>query len=69
MANFINCPHCSKPFDTEDENALAERNVEVWDDRVYIISDYVCPHCRGVTRGTQQSYDIPMWFKEEFEAV
>ena len=69
MANFINCPHCSAPFDTEDEKILAERNVEVCDDRVYIISDYVCPHCRRVTRGTQQSYDIPMWFAEEFEAV
>ena len=69
MAEFIKCLHCSATFDPEDENALAERNIEVQEDRVYIISDYVCPHCRGVTRGTQQSYDIPMWFKEEFEAV
>lgn len=67
--HFIECPHCSALFNIEDEKVLAERNVEVWDDRVYIKSDYVCPRCRGVTRGTQQSYDIPMWFKEEFEAV
>ena len=66
---LIKCPHCSKPFDTEEPNRCQERNIEVIDDHAVIESYYVCPHCRGSVRGEQRSYDIPMWYEEEFEAV
>jgi hypothetical protein len=45
-----------------------ETNYEVADDHVYIITDYRCPHCYGVTRGTQRGV-VADWDYEEFEAV
>lgn len=66
---LINCPHCSKPFDTEARFRRQERNVEIIDDQAVIESYYVCPHCKGSIRGEQRSREIPFWYEEEFEAV
>ena len=66
---LIKCPHCSVPFDTERRHRCQERNIDVIDDHVVIESYYVCPHCRKSVRGEQRSYDIPVWYEEEFEAV
>ena len=67
---LIKCPHCGCPYNPYDGYEMANsQTTEVIDDTVYITTDYQCPHCRGIMRGTQQSYEIPMWYAEEFEAV
>ena len=63
---LIKCEHCKEPFDPFEHTM--ETNYEVADDHVYIITDYRCPHCYGVTRGTQKGV-VADWDYEEFEAV
>lgn len=63
---LIKCEHCKEPFDPFEY--VMETNYEVVDDHVYIITDYRCPHCHGVTRGTQKGV-VAVWDYEEFEAV
>ena len=66
---LINCPHCGCPYGPYDGYELADsQTTEVLDDAVYITTDYQCPHCREVTRGTQRG-EIVHWQEEKFEAV
>lgn len=63
------CPHCGYPYDPYDGYEVAgSQTTEVLDDAVYITTDYQCPNCRGITRGTQRG-EIVHWQNEEFVPV
>ena len=63
---LIECLHCGFTYDG-CEVVDTQSTTDVADNDVYITTDYQCPTCKGITRGTQKGEVI--WYEEEFEAV
>lgn len=63
---MIICPHCEKAF---DDNEIWESETEVCDDRVYITTTYLCPHCKGCSEKVVYSEEISYWYENPIEAI
>lgn len=66
---ILSVPIAVTPYDPYDGYELAgSQTIEISDSAVHTTTDYQCPNCRGITRGTQRG-EIVHWQDTEFEAV